>query len=261
MTNEAVVSEIREGVAWLYLNKPDDLNAIGKDLLEALTKALHEAEENQAVRVAVLTGKGRAFCAGANLKELLEYVENPQMEDSLFDKSEQLFGALERFKKPLIAAINGVTVAGGLEIAMTCDFMIASDQAQIGDGHANFGVIPGAGGAVKLPRKIGMNHAKYLLFTGEIMSAKKMEQYGLVEEVVAHENLETRVQEIALKIAKKSPLVLKTMKQLANDGMEQPLEIALKQELIALKVHTQSYDLSEGLRAFSEKRKPDFKGY
>ena len=262
MNNQPILYEKRQQTAWIYLNRPDDMNAIGKDLLAALKDALMQAETDEDVRVVVLSGKGKAFCAGANLKELMEDLEvNHPQTPGLLDSSEELFGKLERYSKPIIAALNGITLAGGLELAMTADIVIASDRAKIGDAHANFGVLPGGGGAVKLPRKIGVNRAKYLLFTGEFISAADMKAYGFVQEVVPAEELEMAVQAIADKISEKSPLVLRKMKQLVADGMEQPVEIALKQELLSLKAHTRSYDMAEGLAAFIEKRKPVFKGY
>lgn len=262
MSNQPIIYEKRNQTAWIYLNRPDEMNAIGKALLLALKEAIVQAENDDDVRVVVLSGKGKAFCAGANLKELLEDLEvKYQKEPGLLDLSEELFGKLEKLSKPLIAALNGITLAGGLELAMTADFVIASEKAKIGDAHANFGVLPGAGGAVKLPRKIGVNRAKYLLFTGEFISAAEMKEYGFVQEVVSSEELEITVQEIADKISEKSPLVLRKMKQLVSDGLEQPVEIALKQELLSLKAHTKSYDMAEGLAAFIEKRKPVFEGY
>lgn len=262
MDSESVIYEKRNQTAWIYLNRPDEMNSIGKELLYGVANAVDQAERDEDVRVVVLSGKGKAFCAGANLKELVNDLEmKHSKEPALLDLVDTLYGRLEKLSKPLIAALNGLTLAGGLEIAMTADFIIASEKAKIGDAHANFGVLPGAGGAVKLPRKIGVNRAKYLLFTGDFISAQQMKEYGLVQEVVPAEELERVVQEIADKISEKSPLVLKKMKQLVADGLEQPIDIALKQELLSLKVHTRTYDMAEGLAAFSEKRKPVFKGY
>jgi enoyl-CoA hydratase len=262
MEDQPVIFEKREQTAWIYLNRPEDMNAISKTLILSLGNAIDQAEEDEDVRVVVLSGKGKAFCAGADLKELMQDLnEAPRKEPGLLDTVEGVFGKLQRLTKPLIAALNGITLAGGLELAMTADIVVASEKAKIGDAHANFGVLPGAGGAVKLPRKIGVNRAKYLLFTGDFITAAEMKEFGFVHEVVREDELEQTVQTIANKISKKSPLVLRKMKQLVTDGLEQPLEIALKQELLSLKTHTQSYDMAEGLAAFTEKRKPEFKGY
>ncbi|MET3576143.1 enoyl-CoA hydratase/isomerase family protein [Bhargavaea ullalensis] len=259
---EPILYEKRNQSAWIYLNRPEEMNAISKELLRALEEAVIRAEHDEDVRVVIVSGKGKAFCAGADLKELLEDIETQDsLEPGLLDLVGSVFGKLEKLSKPLIAALNGITVAGGLEIAMTADIVIASQKARIGDGHANFGVIPGGGGAVKLPRKIGINRAKYLLFTGDFLSADDMKDFGLVQEVVPPENLEAAVQDTADKISAKSPLVLRKMKELVADGMEQPLEIALKQELLSLREHTKSHDLTEGLSAFAEKRRPAFRGY
>lgn len=262
MNEQAVVVEKRNQVAWIYLNRPNDMNAISKVILKGLKEAIIAVEADSDIRVVVLTGTGRAFCAGADLKELMRDLENKKPgQTNLLDEVDSIFGSLTNLSKPLIAALNGITLAGGLELAMSADIVIASEKAKIGDAHANFGVLPGAGGSAKLPRMIGVNRAKYLLFTGDFISAKQMKEYGFVHEVVSPKDLESTVQAIAEKIAEKSPLVLKNMKQLVHDGLEQPLELALKQELLSLKAHTQSYDMMEGLNAFNEKRKPVFKGY
>ncbi|WP_045516175.1 enoyl-CoA hydratase/isomerase family protein [Neobacillus niacini] len=262
MAYQTIIHERRNQTAWIYLNRPAEMNSISKTLLTELVDVLQEVEKDDSVRVVVLSGKGKAFCAGADLKELLGDLEKkPDGQKGLLDLAGGLYPQLNNLSKPLIAALNGITAAGGLEVAMTADIVIASEKAKIADAHSNFGVIPGGGGAVRLPRKIGMNRAKYLLFTGEFIPAQQMKEYGLVNEVVPAEELERVVQEIADKISAKSPLVLREIKRLANDGQEQPLEIALRQELLALKNHTQSHDFQEGLAAFAEKRTPNFKGY
>ncbi len=262
MAYQTIVYEKRKQTAWIYLNRPSEMNSITKTLLNELTEVLQEIEQDDSVRVIVLSGKGKAFCAGADLKELLSDLEKkPDGQKGLLDFAGGIFEKLNNLSKPLIAALNGVTAAGGLEIAMTADIIVASEKAKMGDAHANFGVLPGGGGAVRLPRKIGMNRAKYLLFTGEFITAQEMKEYGLVNKVVPAEELETLVQEIADKMSAKSPLVLREMKRLAADGQEQPLDIALRQELLALKNHTKSHDFQEGLSAFTEKRTPNFKGY
>ncbi|QUW21319.1 enoyl-CoA hydratase/isomerase family protein [Sporosarcina sp. Marseille-Q4063] len=260
--HEPIIYEEKGQAAWIYLNRPTEMNSLSKKMITGLIQVLQEAEQNNDIRVVVLSGKGKAFCAGADLKELLvDLNKKPDGEKGLLDYAEELFHALNHLSKPLIAALNGITLAGGLEIAMTADIVIASEKAKIGDGHSNFGVLPGGGGAVRLPREIGINRAKYLLLTGDFISAKEMKDYGFVNEVIPDDELVEAVQKIADKISTKSPLVLREIKRLVTDGLEQPLETALRLELLALKNHTRSYDFQEGLSAFSEKRVPDFKGY
>lgn len=262
MTYQTVIYEKRKQTAWIYLNRPENMNSLSKTLVIEMLHIMNEVEKDESIRVIVLSGKGKSFCAGADLKELLADLEkNPDGQKNLLDYGGEFIGGISKLSKPVIAALNGITLAGGLEIAMSADIVIASENAKIGDAHSNFGVLPGGGGAVKLPRKIGVNRAKYLLFTGDFISAQEMKEYGLVHEVVPVEKLEEAVQKLADKIAAKSPLVLKEIKQLVHDGLEQPIDIALKQELLALKNHTRSYDFQEGLSAFTEKREPNFKGY
>ena len=169
-------------------------------------------------------------------------------------------GPLRDFPKPVIAALNGITMAGGLELAMCCDIVLASQQAKIGDAHANFGVYPGAGGAAVLPRLIPQNVAKYLLFTGKTLSADEMKTYGLVNEVVPADELDEAVAELAKLIASKSPIALRRMKEVANGSLDKSRDAALEHEQVLFRKHQRSHDMAEGLRAFSEKRSPEFKG-
>lgn len=262
MEYQEIICEHRNQIAWVYLNRPKDMNALTQTMFNELGACFSKAAADDSVRVVVLSGKGQAFCAGADLKGLIEDLNKSSgPEQHFFDAVESTFEILERFPKPVIAALNGIAAAGGLELAMTADLIIAAENAKLGDAHANFGVLPGAGGAVKLPRKIGINRAKYLLFSGNFISATEMKDFGLVNKVVPYDQLETEVQILADNLSQKSPLVLRLMKKLVREGLEQPLETALHQELLVLKAHTRSYDMSEGLKAFAEKRKPEFKGY
>jgi enoyl-CoA hydratase/carnithine racemase len=160
----------------------------------------------------------------------------------------------------VIAAVNGLAPAGGLEVVLACDVVLAAESARLGDAHSNFGVFPGVGGAAILPRKVPANVARYLLFTGDAMSAAELKGYGLVNEVLADAELKARAQALADEFAKKSPLVLARMKRVASEAADKSAADALRHELLELRDHQRSYDIKEGLRAFAEKREPQFKG-
>jgi enoyl-CoA hydratase/carnithine racemase len=254
-----VLSEIKGSIGWLTLNRPDAMNALNREMTVELGAQLTRLQDDENVRVVVLTANGRAFCAGADLKSVLKPVE-PGEEDML-DIAARVFGQLRHFPKPVIAAVNGLAIAGGMELVLACDLVLAADTARLGDAHANFGVFPGAGGAAVMPRKLPANVAKFLLFSGETLSAADMKGFGLVHDVVGPEQLNEAAQMLAEKLAEKSPTVLRRMKRVANQTSDKSLDDALRDELLELRTHLRSYDMQEGLRAFLEKRKPDFKGF
>lgn len=251
-----------DSVAWLRLDRPEAMNSLNTHLLDALDVALTAADNEPTVRVIVLTGAGRAFCTGADLKGLTES-DGSIDSDTMLAFVRHAGATIERIpalSKPVIAAINGYALAGGLELALACDLVIAAESARLGDGHANYGLLPGGGGAVRLARVVGPMVAKYLAFTGNAVPAADLVPYGLVNEVVPDAALQTRVAEIAARIATKSPRGLARMKRLINDGLEQPLTTALRMEHQALAVHANSADIHEGLAAFREKRTPNYSG-
>lgn len=260
-STDPILSETRDGALWLTLNRPAALNSLTPEIVQGLERALALAEHDAAVRAVVLTGNGRAFCAGADLKYVRETTSGDEGAVAAFLNSVlAVMSRLEKFPKPVIAAINGLALAGGLELVLCCDLVIAARSARLGDAHANFGLLPGGGSSVRLPRKIGPTRAKYLLYTGEFLPAEQLVEAGLVNEVVEDTDLLAAAGRLVGKLQAKSPLVLRRMKALVDDGLEQPVETALRLELLASEVHAHSHDMKEGLAAFQEKRTPRFTG-
>jgi len=253
-------SQARKGmVGWITLERPKAMNALSREMIEGMTGVLRAWQDDPEVRVVVITGTGPAFCAGADLKTASAGVA-PGEKDFL-DLIVVFFDTLRAFPKPTIAAVNGLTLAGGMEAVLACDIVLAAKSARLGDGHSNFGVFPGGGGAAILPRKVPANVAKYLLFSGDAIGADELKAAGLVNEVVADAELADRAQALGEKFAKKSPLVLARMKRVANEAADKSTADALRHELHELRDHQRSWDIQEGLRAFVEKRDPQFKGY
>jgi len=254
----SVVVEQRGQLGWLRLDRSGAMNALNAEMLRLAIDQLHAWESDSSVRVVAITGTGRAFCAGADLKQILQ----PAAADGkdLLDLGTQFYATLRTFPKPLIGAVNGMALAGGLEILLTCDLVIAAESARFGDAHANYAVLPGGGSTAMLPRAIPPNVAKYLLLTGETLTAVQMHSWGFVNEVVSDVDLISRVQQLGEKLAAKSPLVLARMKALANAAHDRSVADALLHEQLELRAHMHSHDFREGLDAFASGRPPKFEG-
>ncbi|MCB1476669.1 MAG: enoyl-CoA hydratase/isomerase family protein [Rhodobiaceae bacterium] len=260
---ETVLFEKRGSAAWITFNRPEAMNAMSPRQAADLNAALDAVEADRDFRCVVITGTGRAFCAGADLKEVKALGEGEDRErarKAFLDFTRSVLRRIELFPMPVIAAVNGLALAGGLEVVLVCDLVIAAEEAKLGDQHAQFGLLPGWGGSVRLPRKIGVNRAKELMFTARHVPARTMMEWGLVNQVVPLAELETATAALAAGLEDKSPLGLAAMKRMADDGMEQPLEVALRYETAIVDGFQDSHDRQEGLRAFAEKRKPQFKG-
>lgn len=248
-------------VSWVYLNRPEAMNAMAVTTLREMRAAFTELGQREETRVVVLSGKGRAFCAGADLRNALPAGSGPSPEPSFLDEATAMENALQALSKPVIAAVNGVCCAGGLEIALMCDFIIASETAKLGDAHANFGAMPGGGTTARLARVVGPNMARFIFLTGVLLPAAQMQQAGMVALVTPPDQLEAEVQKVAEGMAAKSPLGLRHMKSLINAAFDHPLASAVRLEKLTSTVYMQSHDATEGGRAFVEKRAPRFKGY
>ena len=254
-----IIYEKNEGVATITLNRPEALNAFSKEVVEEILHALEDVKTDEAVRVVVLTGAGeKAFSAGADIKTMVGMTALKARELSFM--GEKLCVGLENLEKPVIAAINGYALGGGLEVAMSCDLRIASENAKMGQTEINIGLIPGWGGTQRLTRLVGMTKAKEMVFTGRIIDAKTAEQIGIVNMVVPADKFRETVSQFAKDLASKAPVALKVAKALINKGSDICLESALALEREGFGVVGSSEDLKEGVSAFTEKRKPVFKG-
>lgn len=254
-----IIYEKRDEIATITLNRPEALNAFSKEVINEVLQALEDIENDTSVRVVVLTGAGeKAFSAGADIKAMKGMNALKARELSIM--GEKLCTALEKLEKPVIAAINGYALGGGLEVAMACDLRIASERARMGQTEINIGLIPGWGGTQRLPRLIGATKAKELIYTGKIIDAKTAEQLGLVNMVVPAEKFRETVHQFAVELAQRAPVALKVAKALINKGFEISLEGALALEREGFSVVASTKDLQEGVSAFIEKRKPVFKG-
>ena len=257
-----VLLEQRGPAAWVTLNRPRELNALSGALLDRLDGVLDAMEADTAARCLVLTGAGRAFCAGADLAfvHALPADRREIATAAFLRRASALMSRLEAFPKPVIAAVNGIATAGGMELVLCCDLVIAAHGARLGDGHANYGLLPGAGASARLPRRIGLARAKHLFFTGDLVPAAELVTAGLVNTVVPGEELVAEVDRLVAKIATKSPLGLRRMKELANAAVETTLADALRHELDVNEGYALTFDRNEGLAAFNEHRQPVFQG-
>jgi len=260
MRFDDIILEKRDGTARITLNRPKVLNAFTTKTLTEIEAAIEDIRKDDAVRVVVITGAGRAFCTGNDLSTGKEFIENPQARNEFYRILQESLCAIENLGKPVIAMVNGFCLAGGFELLLTCDLAIAAEDAQIGDQHANFGLIPGAGATYKLPRLVGMRRAKEFFMTGNWVNGKEAEIIGLVNKAVPATKLEEAVNELISRLIDKAPLQLKAIKALANRGVQTDLSTNLEQELAATLLLFNTEDFKNGLTAFNEKRKPVFKG-
>ena len=256
--DEFVNTEVADGVATVTINRPDKLNALNTAVRQAFIAALGRLDEDPDVRVGIVTGSGtKAFVAGA---DITEFEHRTAIDQFTVSRCATIFSAAAAFRKPLIAAINGFCLGGGCELALACDIRIASATARLGQPEVNLGLIPGGGGTQRLARLVGVGQAFKLIYSGEMISADEALRIGLVEEVVAPDELMPRARALAATIARKSPVTLRLIKEAIQASLETPLAEGLRLETSLLSVAFASEDKREGVRAFLEKRPPAFRG-
>jgi enoyl-CoA hydratase len=256
---EIVKVQVEAGLAVVTIDRPEALNALNDETLAGLEAAFITLGNDKSVRAVILTGAGKAFVAGADIKAMAE--NTPREARAFARRGHQVFSLIEDFPHPVIAAVNGFALGGGCELAMACDLRIASEKARAGQPEVKLGITPGWGGTQRLPRIVGRSAAKYLLFTGEVITAARALELGLFDEVVAPEQLLPRCLEIAKTIAARAPVAVSYCKAAVNQGTEAPLAQALNFESELFAQTFATADQKTGMMAFIEKRDdPPFQG-
>ena len=252
--------QINNGVATIRLNRPEVFNSFNREMALSLQDTLDACEKDEAVRAIVLTGNGKAFCAGQDLKEVTSPELNPGFKKILEEHYNPIITRIREIKKPIIGAINGVAAGAGANIALACDIVVAHEKVSFIQAFSLIGLIPDSAGTFFLPRLIGFQKALALAMLGDKVSAEEAEKMGMIYKVIAFESFEDEVNALALKLANMPTKALGMIKELFNKSMTNDLQaqLALESKLQIEAAETQDY--AEGVAAFIEKRKPEFKG-
>lgn len=260
MSEPAFIVERAAGVASITFNRPEQMNPLDWNTVKALGAAFRELEADPAMRVVIFTGRGKAFSAGGDLEAYRSLYRRPDDFRLFLEDFFEFLNILEKSRVVILAAVNGYCLAGGLELMLACDLALASSEARIGDAHLNFGQLPGAGGSQRLPRAIGAQRARDLMYTGRWVNGAEAERIGLVARVVPPEELMPAARALAGEIVQKSPAGVASAKRLLREGLQMSLEKALRFEMDLVHAWaTQHPDAMEGLEAFAAKRKPRFR--
>ncbi|MFK7877756.1 MAG: enoyl-CoA hydratase [Paracoccaceae bacterium] len=256
MAYETITVDVDDHICLIKLNRPDALNALNQQLLGELMDALEAADSNDSARCIVLTGSDKAFAAGADIKEMSSMSFSDVNQVNLFADAAN---RIARIRKPVIAAVSGYALGGGCELAMACDFIIASDTAKFGQPEINLGVIPGMGGSQRLTLAVGKSKAMDMNLTGRFMDAEEAERAGLVSRIVPSKKLMDETMNAAQKISEKSMIATRTCKEAVNRSFEVPLAEGLLTERRLFHALFATEDQTEGMEAFLEKREAQFR--
>ncbi|MFG6119761.1 enoyl-CoA hydratase/isomerase family protein [Thalassobacillus sp. B23F22_16] len=249
-------TSVKEQVASIELNRPEVLNALNRGMVREVISALEMFDRDEDVKVILLSGTGRAFAAGADIDEMAD--DGPidfEMNNPFAD-----WDRIARVKKPIICAVHGFALGGGFELALACDMIFASDTASFGFPEVNIGVMPGAGGTQRLTKLLGKTHALRWLWTGDKMTARQAYEYGLAARLVAPELLMEETEAFAQRLVNQPPLSLRLIKEAVDTAVDQPLDEGMQLERKNFYLLFASEDQKEGMKAFIEKRRPNFKG-
>jgi len=258
MSYETIILDRKEGIGYLTINRPKVFNAINNQMIEEMKRAIEEFHQDRLVGAVIITGTGKAFQTGADIEELSQMspLEILQWNQGVVEN----FDALEKMRQPVIAAINGYALGGGLELALACTIRIVADSAKMGLPEVKIGILPGAGGTQRLPRLIGKGLAAEMILTGEMIDAKEAYRIGLVNRVVPTEQLMATAEEIGRKILRNAPIAVALAKDAIEVGKNLPLDGAIQYAQKNCITCFSTEDMKEGTAAFLEKRKPQFKG-
>lgn len=260
MSNNSILLKIENNVAYITLNRPEVFNSFNREMALQLQSVLDDCESNNTVRAIVLTGKGKAFCAGQDLKEVTDPNLNPGFKKILEEHYNPIITRIRTIKKPIIGAINGVAAGAGANIALACDIVVAHANVNFIQAFSLIGLIPDSAGTYFLPRLIGFQKAQALAMLGDKISAEEAERLGMIYKMIPLESFDDEVQKLALKLANMPTKALGMIKELFNKSMTNTLEEQLALESKLQIEAAQSEDYKEGVAAFIEKRKPNFKG-
>jgi 2-(1,2-epoxy-1,2-dihydrophenyl)acetyl-CoA isomerase len=255
-----VLFEIENNVAFITLNRPEVFNSFNREMALNFQDHLDSCTENAEIRAIVITGSGKAFCAGQDLKEVTSPELNPGFKRILEEHYNPIVSRIRNIKKPIIAAVNGVAAGAGANIALSCDIVIASENASFIQAFSKIGLIPDSGGTYFLPRLIGFQKATSLMMTGDKVSAVEAERIGMIYKVLPSDNYNNEIKDLAFKMAQMPTQALGYIKELMNNSMNNSLKDQLELESRLQIKSAHSNDYNEGVTAFVEKRKPNFKG-